>query len=225
MLVLNDQLIEIIKSRHQEYISSNCNVAIDDINKDTQIDNYSTDKKSNSHEVVDRISSKAKTKTWPRGTYLVADDSMLSYIDEKRMPRKFNVKVRSFPGAKTDDMFYYLVPLLEKNPDYVILHVGTNDAVDHELSDTISKIFKLKEFIQLKVLSCKVKISTPKKRHDNKKATSVVDNVIQQLQQLNTETIINANIEKKILVKEGLHLNRNGLKQFAKNLIDVIREL
>ena len=76
------------------------------------------------------------------------------------MLRNFNVKVRSFPGVKTDVMFYYLVPLLEKNPDYVILHVGTNDAIDHQSSDIISKIFTLKEFIQLKVLNCKVTIST-----------------------------------------------------------------
>ena len=68
---------------------------------------------------------------------------MLSYIDETRMLRKFNVKLRSFPGAKTDDMFHYLVPLLEKNPDYVILHVGTNDAVDHQSNEFISKILKL----------------------------------------------------------------------------------
>ena len=134
--------------RHQEYISSNCNAVIDDINKDTQIDNYDTDKKSNSHEVVDSTSPKAKTKAWPRETCLVTGDSMLSYIDETRMSKKFNVKVRSFPGAKTDDMFYYLVPSLEKNPDYVILHFGTNDAVDHQSNDIISKIFKLKEFIQ-----------------------------------------------------------------------------
>ena len=28
-----------------------------------------------------------------------------------------------------------------------------------------------------------------------------------------------------MLGKKGLHLNRNGLKQFSKNLIDAIREL
>ena len=73
------------------------------------------------------------------------------------------------------------MPLLKKNPYYVILHVDTNDAVDHQSNDIISKIFKLKEFIQLKVPNCKVIISTPIKRHDNKKASSVVDDVIQQL--------------------------------------------
>ena len=37
--------------------------------------------------------------------------------------------------------------------------------------------------------------------------------------------IINLNIEKNILAKKGLHINRNGLKQFAKNLINTIWEL
>ena len=57
-----------IKKINDQYISSNCNAAIDDIKKDIQIDNYDTDKKSNSHEVVDNISSKAKTEGWPRAT-------------------------------------------------------------------------------------------------------------------------------------------------------------
>ena len=93
-------MIEIRKSRHQDYISSNCNVVIDGINNDTQIDNCDINKKSNSHEVADSTSPKAKTKAWPRRTCLVTGDSMLSYIDETRMSRKFNVKVRSFPGAE-----------------------------------------------------------------------------------------------------------------------------
>ena len=83
----------------------------------------------------------------------------------------------------------------------------------------------MKDFIQLKVPSCKVIISTPTKRHASKKAVSVADDVIQELQQLNTEMIINVNIEKNMLGKKGLHLNRNGLKQFAKNLKDAIQEL
>ena len=63
---LNDQLIEIRKSRDQEYISSNCNAFIAGINKDNQINNYNINKKSNSHEIVDSISPKVKTKAWSR---------------------------------------------------------------------------------------------------------------------------------------------------------------
>ena len=108
---------------------------------------------------------------------------MLSYIDETRVSRNFNVKVRSFPCVKTDDMFYYLVPLLEKFQIMSFCMLVLNDAIEHQSNDIISKIFKLKEFIQLKVPNCKVITSTPIKRHNNKKASSVVDDVIQQLQQ------------------------------------------
>ena len=122
---------------------------------------------------------------------------MLNYIDETRMSRKFNVKVRSFPGAKPD-MFHYSVPLLEKNPDYIILHVGTNNAVDHQSNEVWKKVWQ--------------------------KTPSVVDDVIQQLQQLNTEMINNVNIEKNMLGKKGLQLNRNGIEQFPNNLIDAFRK-
>ena len=64
---------------------------------------------------------------------------MLGHIDETRMSRRFKVKVQPFPGAKTEDMFHYLESLLEKMPDYVILHVGTNDAMDYEASVIVKK--------------------------------------------------------------------------------------
>ena len=36
------------------------------------------------------------------------------------------MKACFFPGAK--DFYYYLVSLLKKKPDNIILHFGTNDA-------------------------------------------------------------------------------------------------
>ena len=52
---------------------------------------------------------------------------MVASIGECKMSRKHLIKVRSFPGATCSDMYHYLVPILEKQPDYVILHVGTDD--------------------------------------------------------------------------------------------------
>ena len=86
------------------------------------------------------------------------------------MSRKFNVKARPFPRAKTEDMFHYLVPLLGKMLDYVIIQEGTNDVVDHEASEIIKKILQVKEFIKLKASNCKVIVSRPIKRHDNDNA-------------------------------------------------------
>ena len=106
---------------------------------------------------------------------------MLGHTDETRMSRKFKVKVRSFPGAKTEDMFDYLVPLLGKMPDYVILHVGTDDAIDYEASDIVKKILQVKEFIKLRVPNYKVITSRAIKRHDNDNASRVIEEVITQL--------------------------------------------
>ena len=51
----------------------------------------------------------------------------MGHIDGTRGSRKFNVKVRPFPGAKQRICFTNLC-------GYVILHVGTNDAMDYETS-------------------------------------------------------------------------------------------
>ena len=51
---------------------------------------------------------------------------MLEGLDEQKMSSKRVVKVRKFPGATKDDMHYYLMLLLQKQPDNVILHVGTS---------------------------------------------------------------------------------------------------
>ena len=61
---------------------------------------------------------------WPRNTILIAGDSMLSNLDERRLGINSNVKVRSFSGSTISDMYFYLHPLLQKQPEYVILHVG-----------------------------------------------------------------------------------------------------
>ena len=52
-------------------------------------------------------------------------------------------------------------------PDYIIVHVGTNDAMGYGESDIVKKILQVKEFIKLRVPNCKVIISRPIKRHDN----------------------------------------------------------
>ena len=62
--------------------------------------------------------------TGKHGTCLVVGDSMLRHIDETRMPRKFNGKVRPFPGVKISDKYSYLIPILNKKPDYIVFHVG-----------------------------------------------------------------------------------------------------
>ena len=47
---------------------------------------------------------------------------------ESKISFRRNIKVRVFLGIRIQDLYHYLVPLLRKRPDKIILHVGTNDA-------------------------------------------------------------------------------------------------
>ena len=44
------------------------------------------------------------------------------------------VVVKSFAGATTSDMSHYVKPTLNKKPDQIILHAGTNDIGNYPLA-------------------------------------------------------------------------------------------
>ena len=145
-----------------------CSNSEDDIGIQGNINNKETNESINNSNT-----GRVKTKAWPKRTCLVTGDSMLGHTLCWHILMKLecpeNLKVR--PGAKTEGMFHYLVPLLEKVPDYVILYVGTNDAINYEASDIVKKILMIKEFIKFWVPNCKVISSRLIKGHDNDNAS------------------------------------------------------
>jgi len=58
---------------------------------------------------------------------------MIKQIQGRRLGRKVGhrVVVKSFPDLTTNDMKHYLMPTVDKSPQQIILHVGTNDLRDH----------------------------------------------------------------------------------------------
>ena len=93
---------------------------------------------------------------------------MTSGIDEKRLTKKYPVKVCPFPGASADDMHHYLRPLLQKCPDTVILHVGTKNCVNESSRVVLDKTLNLKTFIQNSLSQYKVIISNVIKKQSLK---------------------------------------------------------
>ena len=55
----------------------------------------------------------------------------MKHLHKKPIANKTNsdniILVKAFPGARTKAMRHYVGPDLEKIPDLVILHTGTND--------------------------------------------------------------------------------------------------
>ena len=73
---------------------------------------------------------------------------MLNEIDERRISKTRQVKVRFFPGPRIKYMYHYLIPILEKRSDYLILHVGTNDAVGSSHQQIVNDLSAPKQFIK-----------------------------------------------------------------------------
>ena len=74
------------------------------------------------------------------------------------------------------DMHHYLRPLLQKYPDAIILHVGTNNCVNESSLVVLDKIFNLKAFIQNSLPQCKIIISKVINRTDNGKTSLTMGN-------------------------------------------------
>ena len=168
-------------------------------NRDDENDIFSS--KINTSESYDRIKSTTLNVCLSR-TYLVTSDSMLNYIDKISMSRKFNLNVWSFPGVKIDDKYHYLILLLDKKPNYMILHVDTNNAVDINASEVVQKLLKLKEFVNGKTPDCKIVLSRPIKKNDETNETEIIDEVVMQLQELNIDIL-----NKEILQENTLGKN------------------
>ena len=93
---------------------------------------------------------------------------MLTGIEEKRISGNRTVKVQIFTGAKTQDMYDYLKPFLKKNPDNIILHIGTNNSVNETSRDILNEILSSKNFTE-KFCSTRKVIVSNIYRSDNEK--------------------------------------------------------
>ena len=59
--------------------------------------------------------------------------------DTAYYPKNNNVKVKSFPGADVRDMHDNITNFRRK-PEYIILHVGTNDPLNLPPNEILDKI-------------------------------------------------------------------------------------
>ncbi len=161
---------------------------------------------------------------WPPGTTLIAGDSIVSGLMEKKMGKN-NVKVRSFPGACIQDMYSYLHPLLQKCPTNIILHVCTNDALEKEPDELTNELLQLKKYVESALPESTVIISYPTIRTDKQQAKSTIINLCETLDLLQINSVTNENITEEHLGKTGLHLNARGAGRLAMNYISFIRHL
>ena len=170
-----------------------------------------------------RFEKKGPTK---RKIFYILSDSMMNGIDEKRISNnKIEVKVECHGGCTVERMFTHLDTLVKYKPDYVLLHVGTNNCTNSTSDEMLRELKHLKEHIQLILPSTRIYISSPTVRTDNNKANIIIKNVNIKLKKLGYILLDNSNIRDYHLGKKGLHFNNNGTKQMARNIISFIKRL
>ena len=152
---------------------------------------------------------------------IIAGDSIVKNVQGWRLSSKKDVKVQSFSGAKIADMNHHIVPLLERKPDEVILHIGSNDIGDSEEENAqiADELIKLTRKVMNANIRCTVSLLT---RRDDRFKTQVdrVNDVIRdKLKDItNIKVIDHEQIKHSDLNRRGLHLSKSGTAKLAKNL-------
>ena len=135
------------------------------------------------------------SEQWKKGTTLIVGDSMLAGLRETKLSRIKRIKFRYFPGGKTKDLQYHLILYLKKDPDNIIIHIGTKDS-PHETEDFIyTELVNVKETIIKFHLNWKnIVISSPVVQTDKKEANNLLKKYNNILKQEEKDVIFHKNI-------------------------------
>ena len=175
------------------------------------------------HKKMQRKKSVLNSEQWKKGTTLIIGDSMLVRSREAKLSRGKRIKFRYFPGGKTEDLQYHLIPYLKKEPDNIIIHFGTNDS-PYKTEDFIYKeLVNVKEAITKFHPNCKnIVIPLPIVQTDRKEVNNILKKYNNILKQEERHVTFYKNISASHLHRDGLHLNLNGTVILAGNLLSRI---
>ena len=203
-------------------------------NRQKQEENKSSEKsneKNVSNKEKNRSSEKDSLPTDKSNKNIyILGDSMVKHVEgwklKKSIDQNHNVYVRSFSGAKVKCMKDYVKPCIrEKNPDYVIFHVGTNELNSELPPERIAKsIIDVAKNTQSDSRIVSISGIVPRNDNFNIKATEVNKELSKMCDKEKLLFLSRSTINPKIhLNKSKLHLNRNGYEKLGKNFVKFIR--
>ena len=173
-----------------------------------------------------KITSKKKTKVrGKRKMVYVLSDSMLNQLDQEKLSKKYDVIVQCHGGCTIRCVYTHLPDMIELQPEFVIIHVGTNDCTTKTSCEVKKELENLLKYIQSKLPTTKLIISLPIVRSDNKIANQIVKNLNVKLRKSHYDLLDNSNLNFSHLGRRGLHFNEYGIKVMAGNIISLIKYL
>ena len=132
-------------------------------------------------------------------------------LDRRKMSKKKNVKVRSFPGATTSNMTDFVKPTdVRKRPESVILHVGTSDLKSNSEAHIADDIIELANSIRNQQINCAISPLTYRKGNVWNSGETINEIVKRKSEELGIRIIKYDNINSSHLNNSGLHLTKRG---------------
>ena len=168
----------------------------------------------------------ASQKTNDNLTTVIVGDAIIKNVQGIKLAKTVGhrVVVKPFPGATIRDMRTHVVPTIEKTPDQICLHVGTNDLKSSTPNDVADAIIELAREVEDTSESEIVLSELTVRNDDYNDAVKAVNKRLTQLcKQNNWKLISHANITSNGLNKGGLHLNREGNELLQKNFVNFLR--
>ena len=163
----------------------------------------------------------------------IIGDSILGGIRKQEMNKhvrgNFTI-VKSFKGATVNDMESYIIPTLNRKPDGLIIHCGTNDLRDSEPTEIARKITKLAVNASKTVKN--VAVSSILARGDSElidvKRRKVNIALEKELENSRIELIKHEYIEREwenMLYKDGIHLNQDGTNALGGDFVSFLNSV
>ena len=134
------------------------------------------------------------------------------------------VVVKPFPGSTTGDMEDFIKCILRKDPENIIIHVGTNDVNSKEPRLTAEGIVNLALQIEGDAANTNIAISGLDSRADDKEGkVSSVNKILKKFCHQNHWNFIeHNNVNLTHLNRGGLHLSKSGTALLAENFCKYI---
>ena len=155
---------------------------------------------------------------------VVVGDSIIKNLQGRKLAKAVGHRVVVKAFATIHDMKSNIIPTVERCPDQICLHIGTNDLKSKEPNVVADAIVDLAREIEN---SCDAEIVLSEITTRNDAHSDAVKTVNRRLKQFSRQNgwklISHANITQNGLNKGGLHLNREGNDSLHRNFVNFLR--
>ena len=151
---------------------------------------------------------------------MIAGDSIVKGQKGWLMSREKMVKVHLFSGATTDDMDFFLKPLLNREPNYLILHTGTctNDLRGQNPKEIAKRIRLLAEQIYQKGITCIVSLLLTRSDDED------LDTKVKQVNSFSTTcAFMNESVFPEYLPTRWVSVSREVILHFLENRVSTTK--